>query len=814
MKVSKTKETITSIDEDFNKIKLTVMEEDAENTEANFDSSLMGKSFNPSVSDAKPKRYIPLVRPNVNKVNKFVTNKGELIERQYRVDSITGQPVVVYYQTNTKNQSFLNMHYYLKARGLKNNKFFLLLYDPDLAGIDPFSPNLSTMMKRKIFIECQRNFFYYAREVVRVQSQGGPYVMYNLDRGNLAANFCLLNNLNIYIEQPRQTGKTICMDVWYSWIYNFGSMNASILFFNKKHDDSKRNLTTTKEIIKNLPTYLRLDQAFGIDGKKLKGKDSVQYLQHKINHNKIEALPMARNRQAAVSLIRGRTVTNCWIDESAFFNFLRESLQNGMPAMTRSFANCRMNGAPHGLCLSSTPGFLTTEEGKYMFELKEKMTPFSELWYDKSLAELTQIMNANEKSIFVYIKHSYQQLGYSEAWLKERIKEQNQQWNDIRREYLLEWATSSENCPFTQEQLKRVEKFVRQPKKQIYIGNYLFNLYEEYSPKIIPIIGVDVAAGYSRDSSAISCIDSTTTKLFADFNCNYINPVELSKLIYDLVTFNMPNALVVVERNGVGTGCLAGLMKSKIKRNLYYEIKERTIEEQLGGGLRVGKKKNWTRVFGIDNSKLVREQLMDLLEDRVENHYDKFISPITLHELSNLEYTKSGKIDHSANTHDDNIFSYLLALYPLYYGKNVTENWNIKIPTLTTAQDDAQELVNDLEATEGVDISQELNSDTDIIREQLEQLNSVKVMQYQEFLKQQQIENDKCTEQLLNTALGRKAYATTYNIPEEELENPNKQVDLLDTINNFYEANELDLDGDIDMSPHFQSVFSNHKNLF
>jgi hypothetical protein len=196
-----------------------------------------------------------------------------------------------------------------------------------------------------------------------------------------------------------------------------------------------------------------------------------------------------------------------------------------MPALSRAFANCKANGAPHGLCLTSTPGFLSTEEGRYMYDLKCNMTPFSELWYDKSLSELTNIIDSNEKSIFVYIRTTYQQLGYSEDWLKARIKEQNQKWTDIRREFLLEWATSAENCPFTQEQLRNIARFVKQPKKQIYIGNYLFNLYDEYSPRIIPIIGVDVAAGYSRDSSAISCIDSTTTKLFADFNCNYINPV-------------------------------------------------------------------------------------------------------------------------------------------------------------------------------------------------------------------------------------------------------------------------------------------------
>jgi len=575
-------------------------------------------------------------------------------------------------------------------------------------------------------------------------------------------------------------------EVWYSWVYNFGSRNANMIFLNKKHDDSKRNLNDLKQLIQALPSYLRFDQAFGVDGKKLKARNTVQYIQHKINFNKIEALPMATTRTSAISLLRGRTITNCWIDESAFFAYLEESLQNGMPALTRAFKNCRDNGAPHGLCLTSTPGFISTEEGRYMYEMKCNMTPFSELWYDKSLKEIGDILNSNEKSVFVYIRSTYQQLGYSEQWLKDRIREQGQKWADIRREFLLEWATSAENCPFTQEQLLNVSKFVRQPKKQIYIGNFLFNLYEEYDPRIIPLIGVDVAAGYSRDSSAISCVDSTTTKLFADFNCNYINPVELGKLIYMLVTMHMPNALVTIERNGVGTGCLATLMKSKIKNNLYFEIKERSIEEQLGGGLRIGKKKQWTRVYGLDNTKNVREQLMDLLESRVEDHYDKFISPVILEELKNLEVKKNGKIDHSANSHDDATFSYLLALYPLYYGKNIRENWNIKVPTLTTAREEAEEIFTDLEATDSFNVVPEIEfADDDMVSDQLKKINDGTKL-YKEFLDQQNAENDEAMKQLLSTRLGQMAYAQKWNVPLESLQDNNSQYDMTAAINSFY----------------------------
>ena len=56
-------------------------------------------------------------------------------------------PQQLYYQMNTKNQSFVNMHYYLQRAGIQNNKFFLVLFDRGLDGIDPYDERLSKELK-------------------------------------------------------------------------------------------------------------------------------------------------------------------------------------------------------------------------------------------------------------------------------------------------------------------------------------------------------------------------------------------------------------------------------------------------------------------------------------------------------------------------------------------------------------------------------------------------------------------------------------------------------------------------------------------
>ena len=69
------------------------------------------------------------------------------------------KPKLVYIHKETTNQSFLDMHYFLRAKGITNNKFFLVLYDSDLLNINPRDPNLNLYYKRKVLAECMRNYW-------------------------------------------------------------------------------------------------------------------------------------------------------------------------------------------------------------------------------------------------------------------------------------------------------------------------------------------------------------------------------------------------------------------------------------------------------------------------------------------------------------------------------------------------------------------------------------------------------------------------------------------------------------------------------
>lgn len=695
----------------------------------------------------------------------------------------------VYYQMNTTNSSFLEMHHFLKAKNIKNNRFFLALFDPDLASIDVRDPKLNRVMKQKVLRECMTNYWYFLRETVRIPDQGGQKgsgVKYKLHRGNLAMNFCLVFNFNIFAELPRQQGKTAAILCRELWEYQFGTTNSEAIFINKKHDDSKLNLSRLKEYRDALPDYLQMNEAYGRDGKKIKASNTVETLQHPTNGNKIKTLASARNKVMANGLGRGMTIPRIWYDEYAFIPHNGTIYLAATPAFKTASMNAKKNNAPYGIIITTTPGDLTTEEGQEAFETRNMATKFSELWYDEPKESLENIISRNTESSFVHIRFTYQQLGMDEEWFRSMVVDMKKKWVDIRREVLLEWSRSSSNSPFSKEDLDIVRTLIKEPKYEISIRGYIFKVFRQIDFRIPPIVGVDVSGGFQRDSSAITVIDSKTTDVTATFNCNYISTIDLANVIYELITKYMNNAVVNVERNGgFGSSVIAKLIKTRIKNNLYYEIKDKIVEERVSGTKPIRQTKKM-KIYGLDSTKDIRNLLIDILRQRMDLHKDKFISPDIFEELQTLEVKKNGKVEHTDTGHDDQIFSYLMALYVWYEGTDLKERFGIDKSDLRTDQDIEEAVTAIEERYENVPMNLDINDiDKLNINTDLEKILEAKGMTYEEWRHSEFLKDDQAMNELLaRSAIARKAYTEKYNTNEREAPGHYSIPD--DIFKNFY----------------------------
>jgi len=732
------------------------------------------------------------------------------LQTQMAVDPRFAQCATWTADYSTRNKSFLAMHFYLKKKGLKNNNFMLMLFDQGLIGVDPFDPNLSPQFKARILIEVQRNFWYFIREVVRMISAGGAPCSFRLDPANMAMSYLLQYSINVYEEIPRQCGKTLLVAAWYLWIYNFRSRSSNIVFLNKKMETTKENLERLKTLRDNLPDYLKMDAVYDAQGKPLKAASTVEYIKNPINKNMIKCLPSATSDGAASNLLRGKSLSGLWIDEAAFIPHLRTILINGMPALRTSMDQCAMNGAPHGIIYTSTPGSLKDENAAYFNDLRLSMTPFQEAWYELPAEELFNIIKCNTKSSFVYVKFEYQQLGKSEQWFKDNCKEMSYDYAGIRREILLMWEAASDNCPFSKEQLDIVQQYTRTPTKQMLVFNrYAINCYKEFKSQFELynsqfVVGCDVAAGTQRDASTMVVLDARTSELVLEFNCNYISTIEFAKVIIEVVSHWLPmeRTLVTVERNGVGHGVLAKLINSPIKRCLYYEIKEKVVEERGDAG-RMRKFSEMVKSYGLYNVNEVRYDLMDLLANRIENYPHLITSKIMLDEIRGLERKKGDRIEHSNVSHDDTLFGYLLALYPLYYGKKVAERWHLPPARFKTLDPEGEDMMLDDEetATERFCVAQKLAEDATLdkfehlnLKESIEYVKGPKSMSIAEYTAQQRAADEEDIRRQVSTKLGRQAYQNTYHISDDcmtaQYGDVNNQCIPMDIFTDFYKYND------------------------
>lgn len=265
---------------------------------------------------------------------------------------------------------------------------------------------------------------------------------------------------------------------------------------------------------------------------------------------------------------------------------------------------------------------------------------------------------------------------------------------------------------------------------------------------------------------------------------------------------------------GFGVSVLQRLCKTSIKKNLYYEIKEKVIEEAFNG-IRVDRRKARVKVYGLDSTKETRARLIELLHERVQYHKDKFISPVLHHELETLEVDNKGKTQAIYPNHDDQVFSYLMALYVWYDGKDLAENFGITKNVLRT-DEDIEELDSDIdkqETRERIKL-EEIDVDIELLETQEAQMekkfldDAKRIKSRKEFEDNRYDEEQAIFDSFLNTNKdAKKAYEKKYHIQPTENSIETHFVKIPDSM-----FGNVSYDSDIDFEHAEQERL--HGNLF
>jgi hypothetical protein len=595
-----------------------------------------------------------------------------------RIISIGGH----FYDTGTANKSFLQVALDLKTLGVKNWYFLLEIKDPSLINVDPFSVNkdtgrcdLTKDQVSRITIECIHNMWYYLREIVRIPASGMPEgVPYKANRGNIAQAWCLIHGVDSWLCIPRQQGKTKSALGAQCWAYSFGTAKSRFIFINKDGDNAKTNLRDFADIISTLPEYLRYESIMEDDGHITKETKNATRMMHPVTKNEIIVKPKANSYEAALGIARGLTAPILHFDETEFTPFIDVIVENSVSTYETASRVSKENGTIYGRIFTSTPGDIDTDAGKRAEKLLGKCAKWDDSFYDKTPAEINEILYADDRMGVVYIEYSYRQIGLSEEWFRTIAKKINNRLT-VRREILLQRLRGSSDSPYDRDDIDRIIDLAQKPIQQIMLNKYYrVDVYEKLNRSIPYIVGIDCATGNGGDNNAMSIINPYTTAVAAEFECSFVGEPEFIVCIKELVKKHIPRAILCIERNHVGDSIIKFLLKSEIAGRVYFDKFKKLAEEGMDELSKVEdilkKRARDNTHYGVYTDVKSREVMFSILADRIKTHKKEFVGQNVTRDITKL-VMKGTKIQAAAGFHDDAVMSYLVGMYVFYYGNNL-----------------------------------------------------------------------------------------------------------------------------------------------
>lgn len=561
---------------------------------------------------------------------------------------------------NTKNKSFLDMHYLLKEKGVKNNLFFLVIYNERLMNIDPFSDNLTPQDKLEIEIEVRMNPWYFFREVCRIEVAGGESE-FLLHLGNLSLIYLLLQNFNIIEVLPRQKGKTQSTVAVFIYIYYFYTKSSDFIFNNKSLDDAKKNLKRFKAQEDLLPKWLVT--------KNKKDTDNQEGIRSFTFKNSIKAIGSATNPISADKLGRGLTVPCLWMDEAAFLGYVKEIYEAASPAQSKAAETAKLNNKPYFKILTTTPNNIDVPEGRYVHDMKEAACKFELYMYDRNTQELLDLLEYNSSNDFFYLEYSYTELGSDEEWYRRECRNLNNDRLKIRREIELTWPNSTDRSIFPEDRLELLFEYcLPVVSDRLILDKYSFKFIKTYDMLKPYVLGIDVAFGLNLDASTIIVVDPTDMEPIGYFHNNKIQTPELLLLIEELINMYFPMSCIAIERSVATETLLQNMRRNNNLKNkmVYYYTDDNTSEtERSLKDINIEDNANIHKKYGIPINKATRPIMLELLQQEVYNNPSCFRIKELVKEISVLERDKTGRIEAASGMHDDLIFAYLYARYAL-----------------------------------------------------------------------------------------------------------------------------------------------------
>ena len=592
---------------------------------------------------------------------------------------------------NTRNKSALKFASILKTMGIKNHHFHLALINPALSGVDPFDPNLTNETKLLIVNECKINPWYFFRECLRIPIEGGigsKFLEFN--RANISLFWCFFNHIRYFLIQPRQTGKSVSADSTYVYLLLLGGLNTKISLLTKDDDLRRRNILRMKKIMDVLPRY--------IDIRNKNDSNNQECITVNALQNRFDVFVPQKDEKGANNVGRGITTPVFGNDEGPFISWIEKSLQAALPGMSAAIEDARSIGAHYGSIFTTTAGSKDDKSGEFIYNAIQASYVWNEDLYDSyDEEELYKIVKMGGKNtLSINGTFSYKQLGKDDPWMMDQLQLTMQTPDAANKDYFNVWRSGTESHPLP---LNLRNVIVSSQKEAVYTEIDRENYYtvrwyirrEDINQKLYRgnyILGIDPSEGCGRDDIGVVLTDVSTGETIAAANINETNILTFGEWIHNVLV-KYPSITLLMERRNTGASILDHLLRSlpavgvdPFKRIFNTIVNNYDEEEKAWKEINVSMGSRPRNVYVKYKSKFGFATSGAGMFSR-SNLYDyvlfnaaKFIGNVTrdkilIDQINTLTKIKN-RVDHEEGKHDDLVIAWLMNMWLMTTGKNLS----------------------------------------------------------------------------------------------------------------------------------------------
>lgn len=591
----------------------------------------------------------------------------------------------------TKNSDFLHYAGLLKAMGIQNHLWPLQLLNPKLQGLDPRKKDITPLEIAMVAQECKSNFYYFIREVMIIPgSDDLEVVKFAANRGIMSMYWLYFNHVIPYIVMIRQSGKSFGMDTLDVWHLNIRLYFANISLVTKDETLRSANMKRIKDIEETLPWYLKMRNP----------KDPANSEEYRVSilKNTLRAHLANKSEKIARNLGRGLTDQITRFDELAYLFNIAISLPVALSAGVAARDRARRRGDPYGTILATTAGKKDDRDGAYAYKLLMDSAPWTESFLDcKNEEDLHRTVRSmsREKDLMVIASFIHSQLGKTDAWLRNAIRESKATGEEADRDFGNVWTSGSLTSPLGPE-LSGIIRASEMREPYVEIDDFYNYAVRWYVPEIQivshvkerwTVISLDTSDAIGRDDIGFVMTDAQTGGVLAAADFNEINLFEFSKWIANFL-IKFPKSVLVPEARSSGRSIIDYVVLRLIEAgiNPFTRIYNTVVQnadskpedlELIKGnrGATTAAVIKFKKAFGFATSGS-GDTSRNILYGRVLKAWATYCGRMAhdarlINQVLSL-VIRNGRVDHQDGAHDDLCVSALLGHWFLSNGKNLS----------------------------------------------------------------------------------------------------------------------------------------------